>query len=109
MAGSSSYVPSNIGGMALRAWALVSSSGTLLKGSNVSAAVRNSAGNFTLTLATNMADTNVMFDLRSTATNAGGVPVLYIGALSVGGVSYQTFIAGTPTDPSLSHYVAIYG
>lgn len=56
-------------GMALRAWASVTASGTLLKGSNA-AVVRQSMGNYTLTLQDGNAGAGTIINIRPIAVTS---------------------------------------
>lgn len=108
MPGSSGTFSGAVPGLSLRAWALVDgASGSLLRGFNVSASVRNSVGNYTLTLAAAMANTQVMLKLEAEAGN--GYPVVPVaGALAVGSVPFTTRNNGALVDPG-RFWLGVYG
>ena len=104
-ASSASYSGGSMPGLTLRAWALVSSAGALIKGFNVSAAARNSIGNYTITLTAAMADTNCLCEFKQQPAVA--TQAFAVSGLTTGAVSYDVQQGGANIDKM--SYVAVYG
>jgi len=100
-------------GLQLRAWAKISNSNTILAGSGFSGIVKNSAGQFTLTLSAALPDTNGFCTgvfPYNTINNSGSTPPAYAGSLNVAStttVTGQTYQSGAIMDVPLM-LVAVY-
>lgn len=96
-------------GMTLRAWALFTFGGTILKGNGVSAAVKNSSGNYTLTLSQALPDVNAVVKTDPQWAYGSVPPVIASGyqIVSTTSLNVFTYQGGTIADYPVI-YVAIY-
>lgn len=95
-----------IPGLTIYAWAMINASGTVIKSSGVSSAIRNSIGNYTVTLANPMAD-HVSFVGVASTMGPGGPQAAGVGGLTTSTVSVYTYQNAVAWDPTM-FYVAIY-
>ena len=113
MISTATNTPGRFAGLTLKAWAVFYWNGapgiTLIKGFNVASVVRNSIGNFTVTLSTPLAgltgaivDYSILNDQNGTLNSIAFV-------ISSTTILIGNHFSGTPgTDPVSPVYVAIY-
>lgn len=110
MPGTAAVQGGAVPGLTLRAWALVNGgSGTLLKGFNVSSAVRNIAGDYNLNFQANMADTNVLLVLQGQYPGIATPGQVQLASVSVSTINYQTRVGTTAQDVPGNHWIGVYG
>lgn len=94
-------------GLTLKAWAHVSSAGTLLKSMNVTSITKGTAGIYTVNFTAAMATSTYMAKLQQTSPNGQAAgDVVGFGAKAVGSLVTKTWVAGGLSDSD--HYVEVW-
>lgn len=98
-----------IPGLTLRAWVVIDGfNGGVVSGFNVTSAVRNSVGNYTVTLTNALPNQQPVIERRMSPSAAGNsAELISVGVASVASIAVNTFIGGALADPR-SIYLGIY-